>query len=113
MTFRELSLSEIEANVVKLRCIHEKSAKRFLLAGGNPFVSGAEKLLRFSAVIHKYFPECEYISAFSRADDVTRKSPGGLRTLHETGCNRLCIGIERGSDEVLCNTCTVQGNKAH
>lgn len=101
MTFRELSLAEIEANVEKLRYIHDKPARRFLLAGGNPFVLGTEKLLRISAVIHAYFPECEYISAFSRADDITRKSPGELRMLHEAGYDRLCIGIESGCDDVL------------
>ena len=102
--FRELSLDEIAGNITKLRYIYEErlnSAKRFLLAGGNPFVLSTEKLLAVADMIHKNFPECEYISCFSRADDITRKSHEELRTLHSAGFDRLCIGIESGSDEVL------------
>ncbi|MBQ7733587.1 MAG: radical SAM protein [Synergistaceae bacterium] len=102
--FRELSLDEIAGNITKLRYIHEErlnSAKRFLLAGGNPFVLSTEKLLAVAEIIRKNFPECEYISCFSRADDITRKSPEELNTLRSAGFNRLCIGIESGSDEVL------------
>lgn len=100
--FRELSLEEITAHVENLRVINEgRNPKRFLLAGGNPFVLSTGKLLRISEAIRSKFPECEYISAFSRADDITRKTPDELKALHEAGYNRLCIGIESGSDEVL------------
>ncbi len=102
--FRELSLDEIESNIKKLRLIHEltnKPAKRFLLSGGNPFVLSTEKLLRISDFIHDNFPECEYISCFSRVDDVLRKSQNDLNILREAGYNRLCLGLESGSDEVL------------
>ena len=100
--FRELSLEEITAHVENLRVINEgRNPKRFLLAGGNPFVLSTGKLLRISEAIRSKFPECEYISAFSRADDITQKTPDELKALHEAGYNRLCIGIESGSDEVL------------
>ncbi|MBQ7068504.1 MAG: radical SAM protein [Synergistaceae bacterium] len=102
--FHEIPLDKINENIKKLRFIHEDklgSAKRFLLAGGNPFVLSTEKLLRISEMIHENFPECEYISAFSRADDVTRKNIDELKILHDSGYDRLCIGIESGSDEVL------------
>ena len=101
MRFRMLELNEIEGHVKKLRIIHSKPAKRFLLAGGNPFVLDSEKLLRISDMIHEYFPECEYISCFSRADDITRKSQSELTRLHDAGYDRLCIGIESGADDVL------------
>ena len=102
--FHEIPLDKINENIKKLRFIHEDklgSAKRFLLAGGNPFVLSTEKLLRISEMIHENFPECEYISAFSRADDVTRKNIDELKILHDSGYDRLCLGIESGSDEVL------------
>lgn len=102
--FRELTLDEIEANIKKLRFIHElsnKPAKRFLLAGGNPFVLSTEKLLRISDFIHDNFPECEYISCFSRVDDVLRKSQNDLNILRKAGYDRVCLGLESGSDEVL------------
>ncbi len=104
MAFRELGLDEISENVRKLRYIHDsdaRPAKRFLLAGGNPFVLSTEKLLRISECIHEYFPECEYISCFSRADDVTRKTSYELQSLRASGYDRLCLGLESGCDEVL------------
>ncbi|MBQ9905088.1 MAG: radical SAM protein [Synergistaceae bacterium] len=100
--FRELSLEEITGHVENLRVINEgRKSKRFLLAGGNPFVLSTEKLLRISDVIHKNFPDCEYISSFSRADDITRKTTDELDMLRSAGYDRLCIGIESGSDDVL------------
>ncbi len=101
MTFRELPLDETAENVRKLRIIHSKPAKRFLLAGGNPFFIDTEKLLKISQIIHSYFPECEYISSFSRADDITNKTPSELKALRSAGYDRLCIGIESGNDDVL------------
>lgn len=101
LKFRELGLDEIAESVKKLRILHDKPAKRFLLAGGNPFVLDTSKLLEIAGIIHESFPECEYISCFSRADDITSKSPEELRTLASAGYDRLCIGIESGSDEVL------------
>lgn len=101
MKFRELGLDEIEEHIRKLRYINDRPAKRFLLAGGNPFVLSSEKLLKIAGTVREYFPECEYISAFSRADDITRKTSDELRALHAAGIDRLCIGIESGCDEVL------------
>ena len=102
--FRELSLDEIESNIKKLRVIHDEkldSAKRFLLAGGNPFVLKPDKLLQIASIIKSNFPELEYISSFARADDITSKTQDELKILHNSGFDRLCIGIESGSDEVL------------
>lgn len=103
LSFRVLGLDEIAENVRKLRCIHSKPARRFLLAGGNPFVLDTETLLTIAGLIRDSFPapECEYISCFARADDVTRKSSSELKALASAGYDRLCLGIESGSDEVL------------
>ncbi|MCR4817572.1 MAG: radical SAM protein [Fretibacterium sp.] len=104
MPFRELSLDEINANLERLRVIHEKDIRpprRFLLAGGNPFVLSTEKLLTVAERVRTVFPACEYISCFARADDVLRKTSAELDTLRQAGFDRLCLGIESGSDCVL------------
>ena len=104
MVFRELSLEEISRNIEKLRFIHETDSrppKRFLLAGGNPFVIPTKKLLAIAERIRGCFPSCETISCFARADDVLNKTDSELSTLHSVGYNRLCLGIESGSDSVL------------
>ena len=104
VTFRELSLEEIGANLERLRLIHEDDARpprRFLLAGGNPFVLSTDKLLTIAERVHAAFPSCEYIACFARADDVLRKTALELSALRQAGYDRLCIGIESGSDDVL------------
>ena len=102
--FRELSLDEIEANIKNLKALNDlrnNRNARFLLAGGNPFVLSSQKLLRIADMIRKYFSECDYISCFARADDILRKSDDELKILKDAGYDRLCIGLESGSDKVL------------
>ena len=104
MAFRELSLEEIERNIERLRFIHETDSrppKHFLLAGGNPFVLSSEKLLAVAERVRDSFPSCETISCFARADDVLNKTDSELNALRSAGYNRLCLGIESGSDRVL------------
>ena len=104
MAYRELPLPEILENIGKLRFIHRhdrRPVRRCLLAGGNPFSLPTEKLLRIAEALRKAFPDCGYISSFARADDVLAKSEGELRALHAAGYDRLCLGIESGSDRVL------------
>ena len=102
--FKELSLDEIEQNIIKLKTLSElrkNNNARFLLAGGNPFVLSTNKLLNIAELIKKYFDNFNYISCFARADDILRKSDEDLRILKAAGYDRLCIGLESGSDKVL------------
>lgn len=104
MAFRELSLDEIAGNIERLRLLHEgdrRPPRRFLLAGGNPFVLPGAKLLRIAEMVRGAFPECQYIACFSRADDVLSKTSAELLELRDAGFDRLCIGVESGSDRVL------------
>ena len=104
MRYRELPLSEIQDKIGKLRFIHQhdrRPVRRCLLAGGNSFVLQTEKLLRIAEALRAAFPEIEYISCFARVDDVLAKSEAELRELREAGYDRLCLGIESGSDRVL------------
>lgn len=74
--------------------------KRFTLLEGNPLCVSTDHLISVFKLIHKYF-EVEYISMFARATDVLRKSDEELLKLKELGMDRLCLGLESGSDEVL------------
>ncbi len=104
MAYRELSLTEVRDNIEKLRFIHQhdrRPVRRCLLAGGNPFCLPTEKLLRIAEMLREAFPETESISCFARADDVLAKPEAELRALRAGGYDRLCLGIESGSDRVL------------
>lgn len=47
------------------------------------------------------FPSVERITAYSRAQTVARRTPEELAMLRDAGLNRIHIGMESGSDEVL------------
>lgn len=78
----------------------KRSPKKFTLLEGNPLCVKTSYLENVFALIHKYF-EVQYISMFARASDVLRKTDEELLRLKAMGMDRLCLGLESGSDEVL------------
>lgn len=101
--FHIFKLSEIEDYLRKEKIKYNKmrrSPKKFTLLEGNPLCVKASFLENVFAMIHKYF-EVEYISMFARATDVLRKTDEELLRLKAMGMDRLCLGLESGSDEVL------------
>lgn len=101
--FHVFKLAEIEDYLRKEKIKYDKmrrSPKKFTLLEGNPLCVKASFLENVFATIHKYF-EVEYISMFARASDVLRKTDEELLRLKTMGMDRLCLGLESGSDEVL------------
>lgn len=78
----------------------KRSPKKFTLLEGNPLCVKTSYLESVFKLIGKYF-EVEYISMFARASDVLRKSDEELLRLKSLGLDRLCLGLESGSDDVL------------
>lgn len=101
--FYVFKLAEIEDYLRKEKIKYDKmrrSPKKFTLLEGNPLCVKASFLENVFAMIHKYF-EVDYISMFARATDVLRKTDEELLRLKAMGMDRLCLGLESGSDEVL------------
>lgn len=101
--FHVFKLAEIEDYLRNEKIKYDKmrrSPKKFTLLEGNPLCVKASYLENVFATIHKYF-EIEYISMFARATDVLRKTDEELLRLKAMGMDRLCLGLESGSDEVL------------
>ena len=101
--FHVFKLAEIEDYLRKEKIRYDnmrRRPKKFTLLEGNPLCVKASFLENVFATIHKYF-EVEYISMFARATDVLRKTDEELLRLKAMGMDRLCIGLESGSDEVL------------
>ncbi len=78
----------------------KRSPKKFTLLEGNPLCVKTSYLESVFKLIGKYF-EVDYISMFARASDVLRKSDEELLRLKSLGLDRLCLGLESGSDDVL------------
>lgn len=91
-------LSKIETRLFNLpmpkRC-------RVFLAGANPFVLKARRLLEISDLIREYFPSCETIGCFARVTDVASKTDEELVALRKARYTGLTIGIETGDDAAL------------
>jgi hypothetical protein len=51
--------------------------------------------------VRKRFPSVERITSYSRAKTVYRRKDADLRALREAGLDRIHIGLESGSDQVL------------
>ena len=101
--FHIFKLDEVENFLIERKTELQKNnrmPKRFTLLEGNPLCVSTNHLISVFKLIHKYF-EVEYISMFARATDVLRKSDEELLKLKELGMDRLCLGLESGSDEVL------------
>lgn len=101
--FHIFKLDEVENFLIERKTELQKNnrmPKRFTLLEGNPLCVSTDHLISVFKLIHKYF-EVKYISMFARATDVLRKSDEELLKLKELGMDRLCLGLESGSDEVL------------
>lgn len=51
--------------------------------------------------LYQRFPSLERVTAYGRASSLNKKSPEDLRTLREHGLNRVHVGLETGSNELL------------
>lgn len=101
--FHIFKLDEVENFLIERKTELQKTnrlPKKFTLLEGNPLCVSTDHLISVFKLIHKYF-EVEYISMFARATDVLRKSDEELLKLKELGMDRLCLGLESGSNEVL------------
>lgn len=98
--YRELTLSEIEKELLRVKNIGGHLQKVFL-GDGEAFALKTEKLIRILDLIHKYFPKCQTINMDATISSILAKTDDELRILKEKGVNCLYIGIESGLDRVL------------
>ena len=75
--------------------------KKFTLLEGNALCLKNDYLTEILKEIKKNFPNMKHVSCFSRSDDILRKTDDELLELKNLGLDRICIGIESGSDWVL------------
>lgn len=95
--FKMSPMKDIESDLLEA----PEPIHRVFLTGANPFVLKAEKLLKISALIHKYIPSVNSISCFARITDCFSKTDEELIQLRQAGFNGLTIGVETGDDTAL------------
>ena len=75
--------------------------KKFTLLECNALCVLTQHLLEIMHCIHDSFSQVDYISTFVRSKDILDKPLKDLALLKEAGLDRISIGIESGSDQVL------------
>ncbi|MCP4137205.1 MAG: radical SAM protein [bacterium] len=75
--------------------------KSLFLQDADSLVMKTDALVEILNYIREKFPTIERITSYSRAKTVSRKSLEELKAIRQAGLDRLHIGMESGSDEVL------------
>ena len=100
VTFRRISMDQIEADLRELRGIHPKS-ERIFLVNGDAFVLGTNTLKAITDKIKRIFPECRTVSMYASIGNINAKSDRELSELRDIGINDLYVGVESGWNAVL------------
>lgn len=100
LSYRELPLEQIEAELKRVKLLNGAPASIFL-GDGNAFGASMERLTAIVELIHKYFPNCNEINMDAMVTDIQQKSDKELRRLSKMGVRHLYLGIESGLDDIL------------
>lgn len=112
-----MSFVELNNNLSKLidknactdarRILHWLYHKEYtvFLQDADPLLRKKEEIFDFLKFLKSHFPEVTRITAYARAKTINRFSSEELKGLHAAGLNRIHMGLESGSDEVLKLVC--------
>ena len=78
-----------------------EGARNVFLQDANSLVMQPDKLLDVLRTLTEVFPTVARVTSYARAHTITRRKPQHLLQLREAGLNRIHVGLESGSDEVL------------
>ncbi len=75
--------------------------KSVFIQDANSLVIKPSDLVEILKHLKKRFPEIKRITSYARSQTVSRMKEENLKAIGEAGLNRIHIGLESGSDEVL------------
>ena len=75
--------------------------KSVFLQDANSLLMKPDDLVTILRHLRSYFPEIERITSYARSHTIARISDSDMARLAEAGLNRIHIGMESGSDQVL------------
>lgn len=76
-------------------------AESAFLQDANSLVMKTSNLVEVVSYLKEKFPDLKRITSYARSSTLARKSVEELRQLRAVGLNRIHVGLESGSDEVL------------
>ncbi len=71
------------------------------LQDADNLIMRTDDLVEVLAYLRQTFPEIQRVTTYSRSRTVTRKSLESLKRIHESGLDRVHIGLETGYDPLL------------
>jgi hypothetical protein len=71
------------------------------LQDADALAAGPEELLAVLKYLRRVFPQVDRVTSYSRSSTVVRYAPEDLQALCRAGLDRLHMGLESGSDNVL------------
>ncbi len=75
--------------------------KSVFLQDANSLIVKPEDLIRILKHIRSRFPWIERITSYARSHTIARISDENLKSMRDAGLNRIHVGMESGSDQVL------------
>jgi histone acetyltransferase (RNA polymerase elongator complex component) len=75
--------------------------KSVFIQDANSFVIKPSEFVEILNHLKKRFPHIERITSYARSQTIVRMKDEDLKSIGEAGLNRIHIGLESGSDEVL------------
>jgi len=92
---------EVKQDIDALSSRHSGWFKTAFLGDANPMRLPSEDLVDIITHLKKRFPEITRVTSYARASSVWKKSDEELKAIRAAGLDRIHIGMESGSDEVL------------
>lgn len=75
--------------------------KSVFIQGADSFVIPPSDIIEILTHLRKRFPSIERVTSYARSSTVTKINDDDLRKIGDAGLNRIHIGMESGSDNVL------------
>lgn len=100
LSFRELPLSQIRAEIDRIRDAGG-NPKTVFLGDGNALDLSMDRFRVILSWIHESFPACTAVNMDATVTDLSHKSDAELKELAAAGVSRLYLGIETGLSDVL------------
>ena len=98
--YQEVHSGEIQAFQAALHWISGGMSSIFI-QDANSLVIKPQDLIEILVHLKNRFPWVDRVTSYARSHTVARISDEHLKTMGESGLNRIHIGLESGSDEVL------------
>ncbi len=100
-SYSKRSVAEVHADLDAMREVYGDRPLTVFLQDADPMLTRPDDLVAILAGIRERFPRVTRITTYARSKSIARRSLEDLVRLREAGLDRIHVGMESGSDEVL------------